>query len=31
VFALSGFGGVLVLLGVSALASAVLCRWLKPD
>jgi predicted MFS family arabinose efflux permease len=31
VFALSGFPGVLVLLGVSALASAVLCRWLKPD
>jgi MFS family permease len=31
VFALSGFPRVLVLLGVSALASAVLCRWLKPD
>jgi DHA2 family multidrug resistance protein-like MFS transporter len=31
VFALSGFPGVLVLLGVSALASAVLCRWLKAD
>jgi len=31
VFGLTGFPGVLVLLGVSALASAVLCRWLKPD
>jgi MFS transporter, DHA2 family, multidrug resistance protein len=31
VFGLTGFPGVLVLLGVSALASAVLCRWLKAD
>jgi MFS family permease len=31
VFALSGFPGVLVLLGVSALASAVLCLRLKAD
>ena len=31
VFALSGFPGVLVLLGVSALASAALCLRLKPD
>jgi MFS family permease len=31
VFALSGFGGVLVLLGASALASAVLCLRLKAD
>src|SRR5262249_7767740 len=31
VFALSGFPGVLVLLGVSALTSAVLCLRLEPD
>ncbi|ANV99593.1 MFS transporter [Bradyrhizobium icense] len=31
VFALSGFSGVLVLLGVSALASAVLCLRLRAD